>query len=284
MGEMLWGLLAHASKRAARMPSRGSIDAAVVTLRDGRCPMPVMTSGAFSGGARLGDKMAIVRSRLKIACLCMALAVANPIRRASATTGGPTELRILGWSKAQFSVLIAFNPGGENEEVDLLAFNPKKQLLERAICDSCASTHLGDDPRDLTVEQKDYLKVLKGATKLQKLKEISREDRADTGLTFRCQPPTRQQCQDEQICYHHTCVFGVGKRTQEKVEFSARSTWFKSRLFAVPSVPDVGMAWVVRTGLVEFGYREDEVFFAPKPKHKTIPWQSFVAKYFPKQR
>jgi hypothetical protein len=93
--------------------------------------MGIPQSKDYGSRARLSEKMAGVGLRRNIVCLFVLLAVAYPIRSASATTGGPTDLHILGWSTAQSSVLISFIPGGENEEVEFLAFNLKEQVIEK---------------------------------------------------------------------------------------------------------------------------------------------------------
>jgi hypothetical protein len=222
-----------------------------------------------------------VASRRKVPWLAAALIGLGSTQTASATTGGPTELRILGWSEARSAVLISFSPGGENDEAHLLAFNPKEKILERATCDTCASITNDSDPHDLDPDQRDYQRALRGARKLGKLEQVPAARLGAAGVTFQCKAPRKRRCEDDQTCYLHRCTLGVEGQPPVKVEFLAKSHWYRSRFYRMPGVPDAAMAWIVRTGLVESGYRQDEVFFVPKLKRRETKLRKFVAKYFP---
>jgi hypothetical protein len=207
-------------------------------------------------------------------------------RGGGATEGGDSKLQVLGFCAERSAVLVSYMPGGENEVVEVWAFNLQEQVLEKAVCDECrlmtpTSPYDRDEaPPQLTPTERGYQRVLDRTKQLRKLDEVSPQEATAAGLSFACEEPQRRRCTDDVSCLRQACTLAVADGESKRIAFDASSKKLKVRLYRIPGFPKAALAWIIHRGIVEFGYREDRIVFLPALPRKPISMQRLAAKYF----
>jgi len=196
---------------------------------------------------------------------------------ASATTGGDSTVELLGWNDARSTILALRELGGENEIVELVAFNVADGRIDTARCETCAGLVAGARPRD--ADERAYLQLLRSRPRLQRLVATPAAAWRAAGLRFAC---TSKQRVDAESGFHfrrQRCRLAAGDGAPTIFEFSAPSEWLSVRLFRAPGHPAVALAWVAHTGIQETGYRENELVISRNFTRRSVSCMSFVRLY-----
>jgi hypothetical protein len=196
--------------------------------------------------------------------LLAALAFAST---AAATTGGDAHVEVLGWNAERSTILAYRVLGGENEVVDLFAFNVAQRRVDRARCESCAGLAASDKPRN--ADERAYLRLLRSRARLGRLVATPRADWQASRLDLACSSEARVDHESGAHFRRQRCrVASAG--ISATFEFSAPSEWFVARLFRPPGHPEAVLAWVTHTGIEEFGYRTEELVIIPTFSRRAI--------------
>jgi hypothetical protein len=209
-----------------------------------------------------------------VAAVLAVLALARP---AAATTGGDATLEVLGWDAARSSILVRHDLGYEGGDVDLLAFNLAARRIDFARCGGCSEAS-PDDPT-LSAEQKTYLRLLARARRLVRLAEVPRAQWAERGIELTCASRKAKHPEFDSVFRRQRCDLGMKGRASTRFEFSAPSDWYKARVFQAPGYAQVALGWVIHTGIVEFGYRENELALAPNYPRRRLSIAEFARRY-----
>jgi hypothetical protein len=207
----------------------------------------------------------------------MWLAASSASGPASATVGGDSSLRVLGWDASRQSILIWRAPGGESSISQLWAINLGERRVDTTTCETCLDLEADGKGRDAA--ERAYLAVLRRARKLAPLPAVERANWRAAGLHFACTSRARLHPDGGGWFRRQVCRFHVQGGPVASLEFSAPSEWHKPRLFRAPGHPEFLLAWVVHTGVVEFGYREDELAWAPGYPQREISPSAFARLY-----
>ncbi len=202
------------------------------------------------------------------------LAFASP---AVATTGGDATVEVLGWNAARSTILVSRALGGENEIVDLFAFNVAEGRVDRARCETCVSLTADGEPQG--ADERAYVTLLRSRARLKRLVPTPRANWQASGLGLDCSSaPFFDRDSGGYFRRQHCRVASAGA-APTTFEFSAPSEWFVARLFRAPDHPEAVLALVTHTGIEESGYRREELVMIPTFSRRSISCSKLARLY-----